>query len=119
MIRHAIALTALLGGLAAGTAAADFAKVTDEREFLRLVAENKLTRMGIEVTVTPSGEIRGSAFGSPVTGNWSWKGEYFCRDLAWGDKQFGYNCQEVARDGNALRFTSDRGAGRSAKLYLE
>jgi len=119
MLRHALAMLGLLCGLAAGPAAADFAQITEEEEFLRLVRDNKLTRMGIELTVTPSGEIEGSAFGSPVSGSWSWKGDYFCRDFAWGDKQFGYNCQEVARDGNALRFTSDRGAGRSAELYLE
>ncbi len=109
---------AALALVAAAPAMADFEKITDRAQFESLISNNALGRLGIELQVTPAGDIRGSAFGQPVRGQWSWEGEYFCRDLAWGDTEFDYNCQEVARDGNALRFTSDRGAGRSANLYL-
>lgn len=119
-MRHTLSSILIAGLMAvAGQAAADFEKITSKSEFDSLITRNQLGRTGIELTVTPAGQIEGSAFGQPVSGKWSWEGEYFCRDLAWGDTDFGYNCQEVARDGNALRFTSDRGAGRSAKLYLK
>lgn len=116
----AAALALSLGALSLGVdeARADYVKITDRSEFMSLVSQGELRRMGIALTVTPSGEIKGSAFGQPVAGDWSWEGHYFCRDLSWGDTDFGYNCQEVARSGNALRFTSDRGTGRSAELYL-
>lgn len=114
-IKFAVTAIALA---AAAPAMADFEKITERSQFESLISNNALGRLGIELQVTPAGEIRGSAFGQPVRGQWSWEGEYFCRDLAWGDTEFGYNCQEVARDGDALRFTSDRGAGRSANLYL-
>mgnify|MGYP006311653779 CR=1 FL=1 len=118
-MRFALILAAAAALAAAGPASAEFQKITDRAQFEQLVAGTPLTRLGIELSVTPSGDITGSAFGQPVRGQWTWEGSYFCRDLAWGDTDFGYNCQEVARNGNALRFTSDRGAGRSAKLYLD
>jgi len=112
-----LAIFGLVAGLAA-PALADFEPITDESEFTSLIRENRLTRLGIDLTVTPDGRIDGRAFGRPVTGNWAWQGDYFCRDLTWGERDFGYNCQEVARNGNSLRFTSDRGRGQSAELTL-
>jgi len=112
-------LAAAVLGLAAGNAAADYIKITERDQFARLIAENRLTRMGIDLRVTPGGRIEGRAFGRPVTGSWDWQDGYFCRDLYWGETEIGYNCQEVARDGDALRFTSDRGSGDSARLWLE
>jgi len=114
----AIAATIAVGAVVASPAFADYVKITERAAFEQLVRTNTLGRMGIELTVTPGGEITGRAFGQPVRGQWSWEGDYFCRDLEWGDTDFGYNCQEVARNGDALRFTSDKGTGRSANLYL-
>lgn len=120
-MRHftrAAGLALALAGIAA-PALADYEPIRDRSEFLGVVTQGELTRMGIRLTVTPEGQITGRAFGRDVTGNWSWQDGYFCRDLAWGDTSFGYNCQEVARDGRSLRFTSDKGAGQSASLNLE
>lgn len=100
-------------------AQADFTRVTERSEFMALVADRQLTRMGISVEVTRDGEIRGRAFGRMVSGAWDWQNGYFCRDLSWGEQELGYNCQSVARNGASLRFTSDRGAGQSANLQLE
>ena len=111
----AVAIVSL--GLAAPVAA-EFVPVRNGTEFTKLIEDKRLTRMGIKLTVTPSGDIEGRAFGRPVTGDWSWRDGYFCRDLYWGETELGYNCQMVARSGSALRFISDRGQGQSADLYL-
>ncbi|MGS4945461.1 dihydrodipicolinate reductase [Meridianimarinicoccus sp. RP-17] len=103
----------------AAPALADYQPIRDRAEFLGVVTQGELTRMGIRLTVTRDGAISGSAFGREVTGNWTWEDGFFCRDLAWGDTEIGYNCQEVARDGRSLRFTSDKGTGESASLRLE
>jgi hypothetical protein len=100
-------------------ALADYEPIRDQSEFLGVVTQGELTRMGIRLTVSPEGGIEGRAFGRDVTGSWSWDDGYFCRDLFWGETELGFNCQEVARDGRSLRFTSDRGAGQSASLRLE
>jgi hypothetical protein len=113
------AATACAAVLAGGAAQADYEPITDRAEFLGVVTQGALTRLGISVRVTPDGGITGRAFGSPVTGSWSWDGGYFCRDLAWGGDDLGYNCQKVERDGRSVRFTSDKGNGRSASLTLE
>ncbi|QIE41132.1 dihydrodipicolinate reductase [Rhodobacteraceae bacterium SC52] len=117
--RHITAALAVAATFVAAPALADYEKITDRSEFLDVVSNTTLTRLGIKVQVTPDGGIRGSAFGSPVTGTWSWDSGYFCRDLAWGGDDLGYNCQEVARDGGSIRFTSDKGSGRSASLKLD
>lgn len=109
---------ALSTGLATA-AKADFEPIRDKSAFTSVVSGKSLTRLGIRLTVSPSGNIDGRAFGQPVSGGWNWQNGYFCRDLFWGETELGYNCQQVERSGNALRFTSDRGAGRSAELYLE
>jgi len=119
--------TALMGVLtgtvlslaaAAPVAADDFRVVDTADGFVSLISGRELRRLGIRLTVSPQGEIEGRAFGAPVTGEWTWQGGYFCRDLFWNGDDLGYNCQLVQADGDVLRFTSDQGAGMSADLTL-
>lgn len=124
MIRHfTILAIALLGlGLIVGprTAQAEEFRVVDsDTRFVALIEGRELRRLGIRLTVTPTGEIQGRAFGGPVTGQWRWENGYFCRDLFWNDTDLGYNCQLVQENGPTLRFTSDQGAGMFADLTLE
>jgi hypothetical protein len=124
MIRHfTILAIAVLGlGLIVGprTAQAEEFRVVDsDTRFVALIEGRELRRLGIRLTVTPTGEIQGRAFGGPVTGQWRWENGYFCRDLFWNDTDLGYNCQLVQENGPTLRFTSDQGAGMFADLTLE
>ncbi|MEM7073987.1 MAG: dihydrodipicolinate reductase [Pseudomonadota bacterium] len=96
-----------------------FAKVSERDAFVSLIQDRKLTRLGIRLTVKPSGQIVGRAFGRDVSGAWQWQSGYFCRDLYWGKRDLGANCQEVKVQGQTLRFTSDRGSGEFADLYLK
>lgn len=96
-----------------------FAPVKEKAEFVGLISGKSLTRFGISLNVSPAGEIQGSAFGSRVTGNWSWENGLFCRDMAFGSTEIAANCQTVARKGSTLRFTSDAGKGDSADLRLK
>ncbi len=117
MIRQSI-LAGLLAVFALPAAAEEFRVVDDRSAFVRLVEGRKLTRMGIKLDVRTSGEIEGQAFGKPVTGAWRWNGGYFCRDLYFGNKDLGPNCQLVKVSGDTLRFIADRGAGQYADLQL-
>lgn len=113
------AVLALAAALLATPAAADpFDKVDERDDFVSLIKDRKLTRFGIRLTVTPSGQIVGRAFGRNVSGAWQWRAGYFCRDLYWGQRDLGANCQEVKVQGATVRFTSDRGTGEFADLYL-
>jgi hypothetical protein len=113
-----LAATLAALALAAGPALA-FEAVTDRAEFVQLVEGRALKRLGISLTVTPDGAIRGRAFGTDVTGAWRWDDGYFCRDLAYGSRALGQNCQLVQQNGRTLRFVSDRGRGEYADLRLE
>jgi len=116
----AVAVTLIAGSYTATPALADpnLSKVTDRSEFERLVVGRDLSIFGIKLTVTPEGQIAGRAYGRTVTGAWRWKDGYFCRDLFWGERDLGPNCQEVRVSGKTVRFTSDRGKGRFADLTM-
>jgi len=98
--------------------AEQFRPLRDQGAFVGLIEGRDLTRFGIRLEVTPTGEIKGDAFGRPVTGAWRWQDGYFCRDLYWGERDLGPNCQEVQVNGETLRFISDRGEGMFADLRL-
>lgn len=114
-----ITVLAFLAALIAAPVAAENFDVVDERDdFVSIIKDRKLTRLGIRLTVTPNGQIAGRAFGRNVRGAWQWKAGYFCRDLFWGKRDLGANCQEVKVQGETIRFTSDRGSGQFADLFL-
>lgn len=98
--------------------ASSFTAVTEREQFVDIVSRGTLSRFGIKLNVKPDGKIDGRAFGRDVSGSWDWRDGYFCRDLFWGPREIGANCQEVKVSGSTLRFTSDQGAGRFADLRL-
>ena len=115
-----IAATVIAWVILSATAQADTFQRIDEREgFVSLVKDRSLTRLGIRLKVGHDGTITGRAFGRKVTGDWSWNGGYFCRDLYVGGDELGPNCQMVQVQGNTMRFTSDKGQGIYADLRLK
>jgi hypothetical protein len=110
---------ALSTALAAPAYADGFNQVREKSEFVSLISGKSLTRFGIRLQVSPAGVIEGSAFGTDVTGKWEWQSGLFCRDLAFGKKDLGPNCQMVKQNGNSLRFISDAGEGDSADFRLK
>lgn len=112
------ALTLTLLIVLTGAAQAELRKVNTYEEFVSVVLGKTLKRPLIELRVTKDGRIEGRGMRWDVEGTWRWQDGYFCRDLYWGGDDLGYNCQEVRAKGNRIRFTSDRGAGRSAEFGL-
>ena len=105
--------------LAGGVSANSFQQVTEEAEFVALVSGKELTRFGIKLGVAADGQITGKAFGQTVSGAWNWNSGLFCRDLSFGNRDLGPNCQVVQIDGSTIRFISDQGAGDHADFGLE
>ena len=119
MMIRALAFVAAFAFAAAPAAAEQFRQVQNQSSFLGLVNGKHLTRFGIKLNVSSAGGIRGDAFGRPVTGQWRWEDGYFCRDLFWGRRDLGPNCQLVAVRGNTIRFHADRGRGRYADFRMQ
>ncbi len=115
-----IFLATLLWALPVVAAARDYDRVSDEALFLHLMGQGDLTYMlyNITVKVMPDGKISGDALGWPITGTWSWLDGYFCRAMNWGGDELPYNCQLVEQNGDLVRFTVDKGAGRAAALRI-
>ena len=120
MKRSAAAILVL--GLAAmpvlPAAASEFRVVTDRSEFVDLVDGRELRRFGIRLTVSPDGDIGGRGFGFEVFGEWNWDGNFFCRDLSYGNTELGFNCQLVAVRDDTIRFVADQGQGDHADFRL-
>ncbi len=114
-----LGIVTVIAVLLAGPALAEFKRVTDRDNFVSLVNDRDLTRLGIRLNVSDGGKISGRAFGQKVSGEWSWSSGFFCRDLYLnGDVLDENNCQTVEVRGNTLRFTSDKGTGDYADLRL-
>ncbi|MCO8143630.1 dihydrodipicolinate reductase [Rhodovulum tesquicola] len=114
-----LAAAALAITAAAPASAEGFRAVESRSGFVSLVDGKSLKRLGINLAVTPGGEIRGQAFGQRVTGAWRWDGRYFCRDLKFGTRDLGPNCQLVLVNGRTVRFVADKGTGEHADLRIE
>ncbi len=110
---------AVFTGLPGAADAEPFERVEKKDGFLSIVKGRALTRLGIRLNVSENGKITGRAFGRKVTGDWKWRGGYFCRDLYVGGDELGANCQMVQVNGRVVRFTSDRGTGQFADLRLK
>ena len=102
----------------AAPATADFARITEEERFRQIVQDRQLTYPLVRLQVTPDGQIVGRGAGREVSGEWDWENGLFCRDLYWGERELGYNCQTVEVRGNTMRFTSDAGQGDHADFRL-
>ncbi|MEL6522517.1 MAG: dihydrodipicolinate reductase [Pseudomonadota bacterium] len=100
------------------TVAEQFKTITNKGDFVSLISGRQLTRQGIRLAVSPSGQIAGRGFGRDVSGGWTWREGFFCRDLFWGKRDLGFNCQMVKVNGSTMRFISDRGTGQFADLKL-
>jgi hypothetical protein len=119
MLRISALLLAFATALPA--AADSFEPVKEKDRFLDIV-QNRELKIGIynlSLSVQPDGSIDGSALGWPITGNWTWKDGYFCREMDWSGTPISYNCQLVEANGTErLRFTVDQGKGDSATFRL-
>ena len=109
---------ALIALMAAPVAADGFSKISKRSDFVSLIEGRDLKRFGIRLNVTPDGRISGDAFGREVVGAWRWQKGYFCRDLYWGSRDLGPNCQAVKVQNNTVRFIADRGRGDQADFAL-
>ncbi len=102
-------------------AAAEFSVVSDRSTFVGLMEQGVLKHglFPIQLRVTADGLIGGSAVGSDVTGRWDWDNGYFCRTMAWGEREIPFNCQLVEVDGRKVRFTENQGQGRAATFRID
>lgn len=92
--------------------------IKQEDKFVILIDGKKLKRFLIELSVKTDGTITGTGAGADVTGSWNWQDNYFCRNLSWGNRDLGYDCQKVELRDQKLFFTSDRGRGTTAGFTI-
>ena len=103
------------------TAAEGFQPITDRDTFVEIVdgRELSLGLFGVRLNVRGDGRIEGEAIDWPLIGQWEWQDGYFCREMDWSGREIPFNCQLVEiRNAREMRFTVDRGEGRSATFRL-
>ena len=109
----------LLFSFISSGARSDYLVIKDKNTFIAAIKDKTLKRPLIRLEVTEDGKITGRAAMLSVTGQWTWENSYFCRDLFWGSRNLGYNCQQVSRSGKKIRFTSDKGEGDFADFTVK
>ena len=109
----------LLFSFISSGARAEYLVIKDKNTFIAAIKDKTLKRPHIRLEVTEDGKITGRAAMLSVTGQWTWENSYFCRDLFWGSRNLGYNCQQVSRSGKKIRFTSDKGEGDFADFTVK
>lgn len=118
----AIFKTAVMAVALSATAAAaqGYQAITDKATFLATLGNKNLSNRlyGVNLAVSPNGQIAGTGAGWDITGTWSWQNGYFCREMTWGGDPIPYNCQLVEFNGQDMRFTTDQGTGDSASFRL-
>ena len=92
--------------------------IKEEDRFINLIDGKKLKRFLIELSVQTDGTITGMGAGTDVMGNWNWQDNYFCRNLSWGNRDLGSDCQKVELKDQKLFFTSDKGRGATAGFSI-
>lgn len=118
-MRAFIAIVVAASSVVGTSASAEFTKVDSQDQFLSLITGKELRRPFVRLEVSPQGDISGMGAAWAVSGNWTWREGYFCRELFWGGDALGFNCQEVQAHENRIRFTSDRGEGKSAEFRMK
>lgn len=118
MTRHFVSFLFLSLWMICQPLAASAERITSREGFVDAVEGRQLSRLGITLVVSPTGQIGGRAFGRKVSGSWEWQAGWFCRTLAWGNQSWPYNCQLVQIDGNRITFTADKGRGDRAQLTI-
>ena len=109
----------LLFSFISSGARSEYLVIKDKNAFIAAIKDKTLKRPLIRLQVTEDGKITGRAAMLSVTGQWTWEHSYFCRDLFWGSRNLGYNCQQVSRSGKKIRFTSDKGEGDFADFTVK
>jgi len=93
--------------------------IKEKSKFINLVKGKKLKRFLIDLSVETDGTISGIGAGTQVLGNWNWQEDYFCRNLTWGNRDLGSDCQKVELKDQKLFFTSDRGRGATVGFNIQ
>ena len=96
-------------------------RILDRSTLLDMVSQKVLILrlFGIKLKIMEDGRIEGKAMGRDVVGDWEWQDGFFCRSMFWGERDIGYNCQEVSIKNKKIKFTSDRGFGASAQFLIK
>ena len=113
----AAALIGLAATHAVHQASAADRRITTEQEFREIAVGKKLVTKGGVVYQGEDGTLTG-AFGSrELTGKWTWEGEYYCRTVQVGDRDFGHDCQAVLVTEDGLVFHRNKGGGKKSTPY--
>ena len=97
-------------------------RVTTEQEFREKVVGKRLTNKDGYIVCQEDGTMTG-AFGKggkhKLTGTWTWEGEYYCRTLKVGSKDYGHDCQVIEVSGDVFTSTRKKGKGTSSVWKIE
>lgn len=93
-------------------------RVETARAFCEQCAGRHLTAAGLEFVIHPDGWISGTADSKRFSGSWSWRDGFFCRHAELKGEYLGSDCEVIEVSSGLMRYTRDKGAGRSIVVKI-
>jgi hypothetical protein len=94
-------------------------KISTKQAFLEKVAGRKHVNGSAWVIVSADGTVEGvGPKGGPISGDWSWEGDFYCRTIVFDGEPMLKDYQAVSLDGNTVTYTRDKGTGVSLSWTL-
>ncbi|MGL1921117.1 MAG: hypothetical protein OCD03_08820 [Hyphomicrobiales bacterium] len=91
---------------------------TKTLDILAQIIDKKLSSPEGHIQLNADGKISGLMGGQMVTGEWSSKGDFYCRNITIGTKRTDTDCQIILNSPNGIIFHRHRGAGRKVGPYV-
>ncbi len=112
--------TCLAIGLTLGATPAMAEEINTKEQFLAQIAGKKLVQKDNWVILSPDGTVRGEgpAKGT-ISGNWTWEGTYYCREITVDGTSFPRDCQTVTLNGDTVNFIHEKGKGITISWRVE
>lgn len=106
--------------LAAPLSAESFKQIKTKDAFVSAIAGKKLIDVNGagHVTITKKGKLRGKFRKLRLTGDWTWKGREFCRNVVWGKEDRGTACQSVFVADRKVKFVITK-TGRTTEYTFK
>lgn len=116
-----LAATACIAILAAGPALADdFKRIRKEADFRAQIVGKTISTGSNYFVLHKNGTQTGQTKYGPITGNWKWNRNLFCRNTNVGTKALGLDCQvvKIAKDGTSVMFIREKGKGETKVFQI-
>jgi len=119
-LKYVTLTSCVIAALAIGTTPALAEEIEKKDLFLEQIGGRKLVQADSWVMISVDGKVKGQGpKKGKITGDWTWKGRYYCRDITIDGVTLPHDCQTVSKKGDTVTFTHKKGEGVSVSWIIK